>query len=63
MQVGGAFSNDEARVSEPSTAGHGVSPVIARPGIVVGGTVTVVSTNVVSAIEVSVVDDESLPET
>ena len=40
-QLLGAFSNVAARASLPSTAGHGVSPVIARPST---GAVAVVST-------------------
>src|SRR6476469_2019796 len=41
MQVGGGFSNPEARVAEPSAGGHGVSPVMAVPGIVLGGATVV----------------------
>ena len=63
MHVGGAFSKDPTLVSEPSTAGQGVSPVSARPGSVVDGALTVVSTAVVSTTEVSVVVGASPPET
>ena len=35
MHIGGACSNDVIRSAEPSAGGHGVSPVIAPPGIVV----------------------------
>ena len=42
MQVGGAFSNVIVRAELPSAAGHGVSPVIVAPAIVLGSGVNVV---------------------
>ena len=48
MHMGGGFSKLAARSLEPSAAGHGVSPVIAAPGMVLGATRVVAAGSVVS---------------
>ena len=66
MQMGGGFSKLAARALEPSAAGHGVSPVIAAPGMVLGATVvaagSVVSVEPASTVVVVLADEAGQPE-
>ena len=73
MHIGGAFANDVVRSAEPSVGGHGVSPVMDFPAIVVtveavdaavvlapATVVSVLPAPVVAAPDATVVPDDTL---
>ena len=61
MHIGGGFSKLAARSLEPSAAGHGVSPVIAAPGMVLGATVVAAGSVVSVESDASTVLSSSWP--